>query len=144
MFKSVDKILKENKEEYLTCEIYEDVIGTSVDEEQSRSDHSFRSDEEYEEHSYHKDYGKPKERQKERSKVDIGDHSPEGIRPNFSLSVSGKQKLNLVLCGRDTTLKVSLSKLLRGKPIKHSHQRESSEVCVKKEKIHGRVISLVE
>ncbi|KTG36781.1 hypothetical protein cypCar_00008914, partial [Cyprinus carpio] len=58
---------------------------------------------------------------------------------------SGKQKLNLVLCGRDPTFKVSVSKLLRGKNIKLSYQRESSEECVKKEeRIHGRQISLVE
>ncbi|KAK7175540.1 hypothetical protein R3I93_002454 [Phoxinus phoxinus] len=67
-FKSVDKILKENKEEYLTCEIYEDVIGSSVDEEQSRREDSIRSEEENEELSYHKDDGKPKEGQKERTK----------------------------------------------------------------------------
>ncbi|CAM4319045.1 unnamed protein product [Leuciscus chuanchicus] len=88
ILKNVDKILKENKEEFLTCEIYEDVIGTSVDEEQSRSDHSFRAEEEYEEHSYHKDDGKPKERQKERTKV------------------------SLVLCGNDGTLKSSISELI--------------------------------
>ncbi|XP_039507719.1 GTPase IMAP family member 8-like, partial [Pimephales promelas] len=126
IFKSVDKILEENKEEYLKCELYEDVIGSSVDEEKSRSEHSFRPDEQYEEPSYHQDDVKPKERTK------------------VSKNVSGKQKLNLVLCGRDPTLKVSLSKLLRGKPIKLSHQRVSSEVCVKKEKIHDRVIRLVE
>ncbi|CAM4315987.1 unnamed protein product [Leuciscus chuanchicus] len=69
--------------------------------------------------------------------------SPE--RPNMSVIFSGKKKLNLVLCGKDTTLKVSLSKLLRGKLIKPSYQRESSEECVKREeRIHGRVISLVE
>uniref|UniRef100_A0A8C1LS34 AIG1-type G domain-containing protein n=1 Tax=Cyprinus carpio TaxID=7962 RepID=A0A8C1LS34_CYPCA len=57
----------------------------------------------------------------------------------------GKQKLNLVLCGSDPTIKVSVSKLLRGKTIKSSHQREGSEECVKKEeRIHGRQISLVE
>ncbi|XP_067282596.1 GTPase IMAP family member 8-like [Pseudorasbora parva] len=123
IFKTVDKILKRHKEEYLTCEIYEDVIGTSVDIEPSRSDHSFRSDEEHEESSQHKDYGKRK----------------QGCSKDFS----GKQKLNLVLCGSD--LKVSVSKLLRGKPIKPSHHRETSGQCVKKEeRIHGRQISLVD
>ncbi|XP_067310840.1 uncharacterized protein [Pseudorasbora parva] len=62
----------------------------------------------------------------------------------MSASVSGKQKLNLVLCGSDTKLTVSVSKFLRGKKIKLSHQRESSEVCVKKKKIYGRLITLVE
>uniref|UniRef100_A0A672SC71 AIG1-type G domain-containing protein n=1 Tax=Sinocyclocheilus grahami TaxID=75366 RepID=A0A672SC71_SINGR len=58
---------------------------------------------------------------------------------------SGKQKLNLVLCGSDPTFKVSVSKLLRGKNIKLTNERESSKECVKKvERIHGRQISLVE
>ncbi|RXN08321.1 GTPase IMAP family member 8 [Labeo rohita] len=62
-----------------------------------------------------------------------------------SPSLSGKQKLNLVLCGSDPTCKVSVSKLLRGKPVKPSSQRESSEKCVQREeRIHGRLISLVE
>uniref|UniRef100_A0A9J8B327 Si:ch211-229i14.2 n=1 Tax=Cyprinus carpio carpio TaxID=630221 RepID=A0A9J8B327_CYPCA len=77
----------------------------------------------------------------ERPNIDIR----EWIRSNMPANFSGKQKLNLVLCGSDPTFKVSVSKLLRGKTIKSSHQRESSEECVKKEeRIHGRQISLVE
>ncbi|ROL50595.1 GTPase IMAP family member 7 [Anabarilius grahami] len=63
----------------------------------------------------------------------------------MSLNVSGKQKLNLVLCGSDGSLTVSVSKLLRGKPINPSHQRVNSGECVKREgMIDGRQISLVE
>ncbi|XP_050958216.1 uncharacterized protein LOC127159442 [Labeo rohita] len=63
----------------------------------------------------------------------------------MSVNFSRKQKLNLVLCGCDSTLKVSVSKLLRGKKIKPSHQRAISEECVKREeRIHGHVISLLE
>ncbi|XP_016410056.1 GTPase IMAP family member 8-like [Sinocyclocheilus rhinocerous] len=124
IFKRVDEILKKNLEDYLTCEIYDDVMGTSADEEQSRSDDPPRSEEEYEGSSHHKYYGKPKER--------------------MSLNVSRKQKLNLMLCGSDTTLTVSVSKLLRGKRIKSSHKNEISEECVKKEeKIHGHLINLI-
>lgn len=61
IFNMIDKKLKENLEEYLTCEIYEDVKVTSVDEEQSSSE------EEYQESSSHRDDGKPEERQKEKS-----------------------------------------------------------------------------
>jgi len=68
ILKSVDKILEENKEEYLKCELFYDVKESLVDEEQSRSDHSFRSDEAYEEPSDCTDDEKPKERQKERIK----------------------------------------------------------------------------
>lgn len=62
IIKRVDEILNKNLEDYLTCEIYEDVIGTSVDEEQSRSDDPRRAEEEYEERAHHKYYGKLKER----------------------------------------------------------------------------------
>uniref|UniRef100_A0A673LUJ4 AIG1-type G domain-containing protein n=1 Tax=Sinocyclocheilus rhinocerous TaxID=307959 RepID=A0A673LUJ4_9TELE len=137
IFKRVDKILQENQEEYLICEIFHDAEGTSVDEEQSRSHGSVRSEGKNKERSYYKDDGKPKQsKRNEGSQIDIR----QRIRSNFSV----KQKLNLVLCGSDPTFKVSLSKLLRGKNIT-PHQRESSEVCVKKEKrIHDRQISLLE
>ncbi|XP_042571986.1 GTPase IMAP family member 8-like isoform X2 [Cyprinus carpio] len=131
IFKSIDKILQENLEEYLTCEIFGDAEGTSVDEEQ-RSHGSVRSEGKNKERSYYKDDGKP-----EQSKRSEGSLMPA----NFS----GKQKLNLVLCGSDPTLKVSVSKLLRGKTIKSSHQREGKKHHFKKEeRIHGRLISLVE
>ncbi len=51
----------------------------------------------------------------------------------------------MVLCGSDGSLKVSVSKLLRGKKIKPSCRQASREVREKKEeKIHGRLISLLE
>ncbi|XP_073674414.1 uncharacterized protein [Garra rufa] len=127
IFKTVDKIIQESQEQYLTCDLYEDVEGTSVDDEQSRSDGSVRSEEKNKECSYYKDDGKH-----EQSK-------------RMSPNVFGKQKLNLVLCGSDSEFKILMSKLLRGKNINKSHQRESSKECVKKEKrIYGRLISLVE
>ncbi|XP_052444061.1 golgin subfamily A member 6-like protein 22 [Carassius gibelio] len=68
-----------------------------------------------------------------------------GEHPNMSANLSGKQKLNLVLCGSDGSLKVSVLKLLRGKKIKTSCWQTSSEVSEKKEeKIHGRLIRLLE
>ncbi|XP_052394081.1 GTPase IMAP family member 8 [Carassius gibelio] len=139
IFKRFDKILQENKEQYLTCEIFHDAEGTSVDEEQI-SHGSVRSEEKYIERSYYKDDGKLEQsKRSEESLIDIR----EWIHSNSNFS--GKQKLNLVLCGSDPTFKVSVSKLLHGKTIKSSHQRESSEECVKKdEKIHGRQISVIE
>ncbi|XP_016116745.1 early endosome antigen 1-like [Sinocyclocheilus grahami] len=141
IFKRVDKLLQENQEEFLTCEIFHDAEGTSVDEEQ-RSHGSVRSEEKHKERSYCKDDGKLEQsKRSEESLIDIR----EWIRSNLPANLSGKQKLNLVLCGSDPTFKVSVSKLLRGKNIKPSHQRESSEGCVKKEKrIHDRQMSLVE
>ncbi|XP_042571308.1 GTPase IMAP family member 8-like, partial [Cyprinus carpio] len=141
IFKRIDKILQENQEEYLTCEIFGDAEGTSVDEEQ-RSHGSVRSEGKNKKRTYYKDDGKPKQsKRSEEILIDIR----EWIRSNLPANFSGKQKLNLVLCGSDPTFKVSVSKLLRGKTIKSSHQREGSEECVKKEeRIHGHQISLVE
>jgi len=71
----------------------------------------------------------------------------EGLLICFSVSenISEKQKLNLVLCGSDGSLTVSVSKLLQGKTFNPSDQKANSKECVKKEeRIHGRVISLVE
>ncbi len=55
----------------------------------------------------------------------------------MSAIFSGKQKLNLVLCGNDKTLKDSVSKVLRRKQIKPSHEGVISTEC-------GRLISLME
>ncbi|XP_050950793.1 GTPase IMAP family member 8 isoform X2 [Labeo rohita] len=62
-------------------------------------------------------------------------------RPN--MSTTGKAKLNIVLCGNDSTLNNSVSKMFRGKTSKP--QKEMSKVCVKREgMIHGRQISVLE
>ncbi|KAK2906549.1 hypothetical protein Q8A67_005534 [Cirrhinus molitorella] len=58
-------------------------------------------------------------------------------------------KLNIVLCGNDSTLKNSVSKIFRGiinKPVnKPLPQTERSNVCVKREeKINGQQISIIE
>ncbi|XP_050959194.1 GTPase IMAP family member 8 isoform X1 [Labeo rohita] len=125
IFKSVDEIFKGTQEEYLTCEIYKDITGISVDEDQSRS--RDRNVERFH-HQYNE---KHKEIQKDRSD---------------EVHFHGKQKLNLVLCGSDGSLTVSVSKFLRGKKIELSHQsRESSKECVKKKRIIcDHLISLVE
>ncbi|XP_073677292.1 GTPase IMAP family member 8-like [Garra rufa] len=141
IFKTVDKMIQESQEQYLTCDIYEDVEGTSGDEEQSRSDGSVRSEEKNKVCSYYKDDGKPEQsKRSEESLIDVR----EWIRSNLRANFSRKQKLNLVLCGSDSTCKVSMSKLLREKKIKFSHHRQSSKECVKKEKVQGRQISVVE
>ncbi|KAK9978671.1 hypothetical protein ABG768_020414 [Culter alburnus] len=120
IFKRVDKILEENKKECLTCVRYEDVEGTSVAAEQKQKEN--------EERLYHKDDGKPKDSDK-----------------GMSTNVSGNQKLNLVLCGSDATLTVSVSKHLQGKTISSSHQQLNSEECVRRHvELHGHQISLME
>ncbi|XP_073670201.1 GTPase IMAP family member 8-like [Paramisgurnus dabryanus] len=59
------------------------------------------------------------------------------------MPVSNASNLNVVLCGSDARLKVTVSTLLRGK--KPSHQKEFSSECVKREAtIHGHQISVIE
>ncbi|XP_067311290.1 GTPase IMAP family member 9-like [Pseudorasbora parva] len=114
LFKWVDEILKGNQEDYLTSDIFRNFKGMFVDEEPINSEDENTS-------SHHNAYGKSKETQKRGSE--------EGsLFSNFS----GKQKLNLVLCGSNGSLKVSVSKLLRGKKMKPSRKLTSSGECVKK------------
>ncbi|XP_048037796.1 trichohyalin-like [Megalobrama amblycephala] len=116
MLKCSDKILKEEHEEFLICNMYEDGgVGTSVDEDLENYDHK----------------GGGKFLQSTKTGSDGGG------------TTSGKTKLNIVLCGYNTTLKTSVSKMIRGKPSKH--QKEMSKVCVKKEgTIQGRQITVIE
>ncbi|RXN33324.1 GTPase IMAP family member 8-like protein [Labeo rohita] len=62
------------------------------------------------------------------------------------LQACRKPDLNLVLCGSDAALKASVSKCFRGeKTLSILHKNGSSTECVlEEEKIHGRLISLVE
>ncbi len=67
----------------------------------------------------------------------------------FLVSTTGKTKLNIVLCGNDPTLKISVSKIFRGRVnntlSKILPQKDKSNMCVKKEeKIHGRQISVIQ
>ncbi|XP_050962702.1 GTPase IMAP family member 8-like, partial [Labeo rohita] len=126
IFRRIDKIHKEGQERNLTREMYAGIKGRSVVEKQIRSCVSIRSEEEKKERSQ-KDDGKPKKGNKDRSN-------------EASANVSRKEKLNLVLCGSDTTLTVSVSQILQGRKIKSSHQ----SVCTADVELHGRLISLVE
>ncbi|XP_050957299.1 GTPase IMAP family member 4-like, partial [Labeo rohita] len=59
------------------------------------------------------------------------------------MSTTGKAKLNIVLCGNNSALNNSVSKMFRGKTSKS--QKEMSKVCQKREgTIHGRQISVIE
>ncbi|KAL1279084.1 hypothetical protein QQF64_025757 [Cirrhinus molitorella] len=126
IFRRIDKILKESQEKNLTSQIYRGIKGKSVVEVQIRSCDSIRSEEEKKERSQ-KDDGKPKKGNKDTSNEE-------------SANLSRKEKLNLVLCGSDPTLTVSVSKILQGRKIKSSHQ----SMCTVDVELHGRLISLVE
>ncbi|XP_043079592.1 GTPase IMAP family member 8 isoform X2 [Puntigrus tetrazona] len=66
-----------------------------------------------------------------------------------SVMPTGKAKLNIVLCGNDSTLKSFASRMFRGTMIKPMNkllpQAEMSKVCQKREgMIHGRQVSVLE
>ncbi|KAL1251934.1 hypothetical protein QQF64_019730 [Cirrhinus molitorella] len=86
MFRRIEKMLKEEHKEYITCNMFEDRVTTC-----------------------------------------------------------GKAKLNFVLCGSDSTLKSSVSRMFRGTQIKPVNQLLPQKVCQKREgMIHGRQISVLE
>ncbi|XP_039538388.1 GTPase IMAP family member 8-like isoform X2 [Pimephales promelas] len=118
MIRRIEEMLKEEQEEFLVCNMYED-------EDLSRSGGLFRGD-------------GTKEDGKQNTKT-----ASDG-----RVTTSGKAKLNIVLCGYNTTLKNSVSRIFRGtinKQKKNFHQKEKSKVCVKKEeKMNGRQITVIE
>ncbi|KAL1251954.1 hypothetical protein QQF64_019750 [Cirrhinus molitorella] len=60
-----------------------------------------------------------------------------------TVTIAGKPKLNIVLCGNNPTLKNAVSRIFQGFTSKS--QKEMSKVCQKKEvTIHGRQISVIE
>uniref|UniRef100_A0A8C2GA45 GTPase IMAP family member 8 n=1 Tax=Cyprinus carpio TaxID=7962 RepID=A0A8C2GA45_CYPCA len=129
LFRRTEEILKKEHEELLLCNMYEDEgDGSSVDGDLSRSGASVG--------------GEDEEKKDSDLKESTKTASDGGV-------TTGKTKLNIVLCGNNSTLKNSVSKILRGtknKPVnKLSHQKEKSSVCVKKEeKINGHLISVIE
>ncbi|KAL0147514.1 hypothetical protein M9458_057180 [Cirrhinus mrigala] len=126
VLKRTEEILKKEHEKFLICNMYEGVDdGSSVDEDLSRSGGSVKKDGEEEDPVVSTKAGR------------------DGVM------TTGKAKLNFVVCGNNTTLKTSVSKVFRGTINKQKNkflsQRERINVCVKKdEKIHGRYISVIE
>ncbi|XP_016421696.1 uncharacterized protein PFB0765w-like [Sinocyclocheilus rhinocerous] len=130
LIRRTEEILKKEHEEFLICNMYEDGgDGSSVDEDLSRSGASVRDDDKEEENSV------------ESTKTG----RDGGV-------ITGKAKLNIVLCGNHPTLKDSVSKIFRGTMNKQINiqinkllpQKERSNVSVKKsDKINGRQISVI-
>ncbi|ROL43541.1 GTPase IMAP family member 3 [Anabarilius grahami] len=122
MIRRTEEILKKEHKEFLICDIYED-------KDPSRSGGSDRAD----------------DKEKDRKFNQSTKTGSEG-----GGTTSGKTKLNIVVCGFNTTLKISVSKMIRGKPQKESKpqketEKERNKVCMKKEeKIHGRQITVIE
>ncbi|XP_050958247.1 GTPase IMAP family member 8-like [Labeo rohita] len=127
----LEKILKENNEEFLSCEQHDYAgisQGAAEDEECSRSLGSERTEE------------KDSDAEDDGQHIDTHTKKKKGGR-----TIQRKQKLNLVLYGSDGKLKSSVSKLLRGKKklLPSLHQKENE--CVRKDnENHGRLINLVE
>ncbi|XP_039507720.1 GTPase IMAP family member 8-like [Pimephales promelas] len=152
----IEKILRENSEEFLTCELYDYAEGSSVDEDHNRSFASLGTEEEDEE-SDADDDGKYLETRTEKKKAkgfirniplmsyfSNPETRPEHYPAKRNVRVSRKKKLCVVLCGSDGRLKASVSRLIRGKnkffPPLHLKEKE----CVRRNlELHGRVVSLV-
>ncbi|KAL1251936.1 hypothetical protein QQF64_019732 [Cirrhinus molitorella] len=123
LFRRTEETLKEESEEFPICNFYEDEGRTSEDEDQSRSGGSVRGDDEEKKHSHLKESTK--------------------TTSDGEVTMTWKPKLNIVLCGINPTLKISVSKMLRGATSKS--QKVKSKVCQKREgTIHGRQISVLE
>ncbi|KAL0153422.1 hypothetical protein M9458_051260 [Cirrhinus mrigala] len=107
LFRKTEKILKKEREEYLTCNKYEDRDdGSSVDRDLSRSGGSVKGD------------------NKEKKESDLKESTKTAS--DGGVVTTGKAKLNFVLCGNNTTLKNSVSKIFRG--IMSKPQKERSKV----------------
>ncbi|CAM4313459.1 unnamed protein product [Leuciscus chuanchicus] len=127
MSQQFEKILRENNEEFLSCEPYDYAEETLEDEDQSRSFASLRTEEEEDSDSkddeQHQDTHTEKKKTKSfihnlsRKKPYLGftGQSPKQNQPTGGVGVTRQQKLNLVLCGSDETLKATVSKYIRGK-----------------------------
>ncbi|XP_077074081.1 uncharacterized protein LOC143725509 isoform X1 [Siphateles boraxobius] len=140
ILRRVEKILKENQVQFLICDLYEEAREeASEDEEQSRSRSSVTAEEERD--LDHEDDGKIKKNTL-RKEIKRRRRSPSLERPSMAESVSVLPKLNVVLCGSNRTLKVSISNLILNQ---RDRRPELSSECVKLEgEAHGRLITLVE
>ncbi|XP_043079759.1 uncharacterized protein LOC122328113 [Puntigrus tetrazona] len=123
LFRKIEKIFEREHRKFLICDMNEaGGDGSSVDEDQSVSGVSDGVD------------SKEKDPDLNESTKTASDG---GVMP------AGKAKLNIVLCGHNSTLKNSVSKMFRGKPSKS--QKEMSKVCQTREAtIHGRQIKVIE
>ncbi|XP_059367563.1 GTPase IMAP family member 8-like [Carassius carassius] len=141
IFKRLENILKKS---FLVRQMHMDTEGASLDEKKSRSGSSVKVENE-EEDSDGEDDGEAT------STLTLFGHYrllEIGGRYNIfgSTDVNRKQKLNLVLCGSDETLKKYISKIIRGKKklLHLSYQRKRNKECVRRDvELHGRLISLV-
>ncbi|XDV28041.1 hypothetical protein PO909_031446 [Leuciscus waleckii] len=145
IFKRVEKMCKENHEEYLMCDIFEEAEeGISMEREESqRTDTSVRA----EAYSDHIEKGKKRKSQEKHLMGHTAGFSmiknlwtgraqsgrTPAVHPNMS-------KLNLVLCGNDEDLKKSISNLI----LREIRSEPSSLCAVSKGEVCGRLITLVE
>ncbi|XP_067237128.1 GTPase IMAP family member 8-like isoform X2 [Chanodichthys erythropterus] len=116
----IEMTLKENSEEFLTCELYDYAEGSSVDEDPNTSSASPRTkeDPDSKDDEQHQDTHTEMKKSKGfihqiKSLWASKEQSPKQIQPKGGVSGIRKQKLNLVLCGSDETLKASVSNYIR-------------------------------
>ncbi|XP_051745061.1 GTPase IMAP family member 8-like isoform X2 [Ctenopharyngodon idella] len=120
----LEMILKQNPEEFLKCELNDYAEGSSVDEDQSNryfASLRIEKDPDSKDDEQHQDtHAEMKKSKKFFHRIPIFDlfmgytkQSPKQNQPKGGVSDTRQQRLNLVLCGSDETLKASVSKYIR-------------------------------
>ncbi|XP_056304803.1 GTPase IMAP family member 8 [Danio aesculapii] len=152
ILQQIEKILRENSEEFLPCDSFDVSEGTSVDDLNTLS-YSLRIEEEDPDGEHDRKALETHSEKKEAkgflyniptiSFFGNPESKTEHDQAKGSVQVTKKQKLNLVLCGSDGRLKASVSKLIRGKKtfLPPLHQEE----CVRTDvDLHGHLINVLE
>ncbi|XP_030649172.1 GTPase IMAP family member 8-like, partial [Chanos chanos] len=114
LIEQIDQVVEENGGVYITYCVYEDSQQTTKEEMYKQT-----------------------ERTRELTKHQQSDKTARETEPKYDIP-----RLNLVLCGRDGSLKISISELILGQ---RESSPESSSVCVRREgEVCGRLLTLVE
>ncbi|KAK9978730.1 hypothetical protein ABG768_020469 [Culter alburnus] len=118
----IEKILRDNSEEFLRCD-YDYAEGSSVDEHSQRSSVFLGTEEDPDskDDEQHQDTHTEMKKSKRLARfmpilgsfLGYTEQSPKQNQPKGGVSDTRQQKLNLVLCGSDETLKASVSNYIR-------------------------------
>ncbi|XP_067237124.1 GTPase IMAP family member 8-like isoform X2 [Chanodichthys erythropterus] len=118
----IEKILRDNSEEFLTCELYDYAEGSSVDEDPNTTSASPRTkeDPDSKDDEQHQDTHTEMKKSKRFARfmplsafLGYTEQSPKQNQPKGGVGDTRQQRLNLVLCGSDETLKASVSNYIR-------------------------------
>nr|XP_055043535.1 interferon-induced very large GTPase 1-like [Misgurnus anguillicaudatus] len=146
LYQRIKKILEDEEDTFLICEVYEDL-------EEATSGHLDKANK-ANENPYHNEDGNQgnnaenKEVVVQRNKlVNRRRRSPSGDRPNMSERINTLPKLNVVLCGNDSRLKSSVLSLILNQTERRSEPEDEemrSSDCVRLNgEVCGHLMTLV-